>query len=172
VRGERVRACRLKYYVPSFSAISARVLFLFLPSIFLPFYVRLTVPVGFGALEFIRSKSNRLPFRIQETLLEHGIVLRFSPSLRWTDSLPESSQRDFTRLWAAGSAIIVVYHDGRFTSMIRRRNPLPMPPLFPNIALDRIKGVVLLWRMIRFVIKGLLIVVCYPFGNLTFKAPK
>jgi hypothetical protein len=69
-------------------------------------------------------------------------------------------------------AIIVVYDDGRSTSMIRRRNPLPTPPLFPNIALDKIKGVVLLWRMIRFVIKGLLIVVCYPFGNLTFKAPK
>lgn len=89
VRGERVRACRLKYYVPSFSAISARVLFLFLPSIFFPFTSDWQSPVGFGALEFIHSKSNRLPFRIQETLLEHGIVLRFSPSLRWTDSLPK-----------------------------------------------------------------------------------
>jgi hypothetical protein len=64
--------------------------------------------------------------------------------------------------------MIVVYHDGRSTSMIRRRNPLPTPPLSLNIALDKIKGVVLLGRMIRFVIKGLLIVVCYPSGNPTF----
>ena len=42
---------------------------------FFTFYLRLTVPRP-GGLKFIRSKSNRLPFPIQETLQEHGIVFR------------------------------------------------------------------------------------------------
>jgi hypothetical protein len=87
VRGEGIRGCRLKYYVPTFSAISVRVLLFFLPSFF-TFYLRLTVPLLGGLNSFVVNSTDFLSQSRRPCRSIALFFVRFSLLLRCTDSLP------------------------------------------------------------------------------------